>query len=149
MANRETFPANQSPLTGDISGPAGATSVTVTGLQQVPFQAGPYQDGQIAIYNAAANQWLVGDPVVSGPNAVGTAPSRPPVQIAGVDPTGLVQEIQTDTAGGIQESAEMRDLLRDILNQLKALTRAVVNLDSQANDADYVADQFDNADPMA
>lgn len=36
MANRETYPASQSPLTGDISGPAGAQSVTVTGIQGIP-----------------------------------------------------------------------------------------------------------------
>lgn len=36
MANRETYPASQSPLTGDISGPAGAQQVTVTGIQGIP-----------------------------------------------------------------------------------------------------------------
>ena len=36
MSNRETYPASQSPLTGDISGPAGATSITVVGLQNNP-----------------------------------------------------------------------------------------------------------------
>lgn len=34
--NRETYPASQSPLLGDVSGPAGATQVTVVGLQGNP-----------------------------------------------------------------------------------------------------------------
>jgi hypothetical protein len=37
MANRETYPASQSPLQGDISGPAGATLVAVVGLQGQPI----------------------------------------------------------------------------------------------------------------
>lgn len=39
MANRETYPAAQSPLVGDISGPAGASRVTVVGLQNRPVSA--------------------------------------------------------------------------------------------------------------
>ena len=41
MSNRETFPASQSPLTGDISGAAGETNVTVIGIQTAPVDPTP------------------------------------------------------------------------------------------------------------
>ncbi len=57
MANRETFPAAQSPLTGDISGPAGATTVTVTGIQtQLVSPAIPI-DKDTFRFNAGFPRW--------------------------------------------------------------------------------------------
>ncbi len=41
MANRETYPASQSPLTGDISGAAGETNVAVVGIQTIPVDPTP------------------------------------------------------------------------------------------------------------
>jgi hypothetical protein len=58
MANRETYPAAQSPLQGDISGAAGATTVTVTGFQNIPAQAGTPDDGASWIYDSTVNEWL-------------------------------------------------------------------------------------------
>lgn len=37
MANRETFPASLFPLRGDVSAEAGATTVTVIGLDGTPI----------------------------------------------------------------------------------------------------------------
>ncbi len=39
--NRETFPASQSPLTGDASGAAGETNVTVVGIQTIAVDSTP------------------------------------------------------------------------------------------------------------
>jgi hypothetical protein len=52
MANRETFPAAQSPLTGDISGAAGATNVTVVGLQTIPLAPTPPTDEETIVFDA-------------------------------------------------------------------------------------------------
>jgi hypothetical protein len=41
MANRESYPAAQSPLQGDVIGAAGATQVTVVGLQGNPVSPTP------------------------------------------------------------------------------------------------------------
>ena len=57
MANRETYPASQSPLLGDVSGAAGATTVTVTGLQKIPVQASSPSNGNVLTYNSALNVW--------------------------------------------------------------------------------------------
>jgi len=46
MANRQVFPSSLFPLRGDVSAEAGATSVTVVGIQNIPVisgtPAGPY-----------------------------------------------------------------------------------------------------------
>lgn len=57
MANRETYPAAQSPLTGDVSGPAGASSVTVVGLQAVPVAAITPTDQDKLTFQAANGDW--------------------------------------------------------------------------------------------
>jgi hypothetical protein len=57
MANRETYPASQSPLTGDISGPAGATSVTVVGLQTNPVASGAPLEQSRLTWNAVLGAW--------------------------------------------------------------------------------------------
>ena len=77
MSNRETYPASQSPLQGDISGPAGATLVTVTGFQGIPIQPGVPTDSAGWIYDANANEWFWEIPpniaiILNGtPNGVG------------------------------------------------------------------------------
>jgi hypothetical protein len=50
--NRETYPAAQSPLQGDISAAPGATTVTVTGFQTIPAQAGTPPD------DSPTGKWL-------------------------------------------------------------------------------------------
>lgn len=57
MANRETYPASQSPLTGDISGPAGAQAVTVTGLQTNPVSAATPTDKDKLVWNDPSGDW--------------------------------------------------------------------------------------------
>ena len=57
MANRESYPSAQSPLRGDVSGAAGATTVTVTGLQTIPVKSGTPSDQQVLTYIAADGQW--------------------------------------------------------------------------------------------
>lgn len=57
MSNRETFPAAQSPLQGDVSGAAGATTVTVTGIQTIPVSPTPPDDQQVLVYQAPTNRW--------------------------------------------------------------------------------------------
>lgn len=57
MANRETYPASQSPLQGDISGPAGATLVRVVGIQTIPVSPATPTDQDTFRYSFADNQW--------------------------------------------------------------------------------------------
>jgi len=57
MANRETFPASQSPLTGDLSGAAGATNVTVVGLQTIPIDPTPPTDEERLVCDVELNEW--------------------------------------------------------------------------------------------
>lgn len=58
MANRETYPASQSPLTGDIRGAAGESQVTVVGFQTRP--ASPIQppDKSEWRYDLNTNTWF-------------------------------------------------------------------------------------------
>lgn len=67
MANRETYPASQSPLTGDISGPAGAQIVTVTGLQRNPVSPANPTDQDKLTFQAANGDW---EPTADGNVAV-------------------------------------------------------------------------------
>ena len=57
MSNRETFPASQSPLTGDISGAAGQTSVTVIGIQTVPVDPTPPTAEEEFFYDVDLLEW--------------------------------------------------------------------------------------------
>lgn len=57
MANRETYPASQSPLQGDLSGQAGQTNVTVVGLQSNPMAATPPTDQQRLVFHSASGDW--------------------------------------------------------------------------------------------
>lgn len=63
MANRQTFPPNALfPLRGDLSAEAGATTVEVTGLQNIPIAPNPLVDGTVPTYNAANGdiEWKAG-----------------------------------------------------------------------------------------
>jgi hypothetical protein len=60
MANRETYPASQSPLKGDVSGPAGATLVTVVGLLGIPITPSAPVQGNTLVYNSVTNTWVLG-----------------------------------------------------------------------------------------
>ena len=51
--NRETFPSALFPLRGDLNAEAGATTVEVIGLQNIPIKANPRTDGTVPTYVAA------------------------------------------------------------------------------------------------
>jgi hypothetical protein len=55
--NRETFPSSQSPLTGDISGAAGQTNVTVVGLQTIPIDPTPPTAEEELYYDVGLLEW--------------------------------------------------------------------------------------------
>jgi hypothetical protein len=61
--NRESYPSSQSPLLGDISGPAGATLVTVVGIQKVPVITTLPTDQQVLTFVAASGMWEPQDDV--------------------------------------------------------------------------------------
>jgi hypothetical protein len=52
VANRETYPASLFPLRGDLSAEAGATTVEVVGLQNIPLKTNPRIDGTSPVYSA-------------------------------------------------------------------------------------------------
>lgn len=70
-------------------------------LQDFDIDPTPPSDGEILIYDGATQKYVPGDPIVSGPDAVGTAPSRNPVQIGVLDSGGLVREVTQNADGGI------------------------------------------------
>lgn len=55
--NRETYPASQSPLSGDISAPAGATLATVVGLQTNPVSTATPADKDALRWHADNGDW--------------------------------------------------------------------------------------------
>ncbi len=57
MSNRETYPAAQSPLQGDISGPAGASTVKVVGIQNQPVNAEIPVDKDTLRFDASVPEW--------------------------------------------------------------------------------------------
>lgn len=57
MANRETYPSAQSPLTGDIAGAAGQTSVTVVGIQTIPVDSTPPTAEDELFYDVGLLEW--------------------------------------------------------------------------------------------
>lgn len=59
-------------------------------------------DGQILIFDSVTGHYVPGDPIVSGPDAVGVNPTRNPVQIGAIDPSGNVQRLFTDNSGALQ-----------------------------------------------
>jgi hypothetical protein len=56
--NRETYPAAQSPLTGDISGPASAQTVTVVGLQTNSVASGLPSEQARLTWSAVTQEWV-------------------------------------------------------------------------------------------
>lgn len=57
MANRETYPASQSPLLGDVSGQAGDSTVTVVGIQRQPVSSAIPVDQDTFRYIASVPDW--------------------------------------------------------------------------------------------
>lgn len=65
---------------------------------------GPPQEGQVPIFDSGSGTYVPGDPIVSGPDAVGTSPTRNPVQVGGLDPSGHVQELVVDSTFQLKTS---------------------------------------------
>lgn len=80
-------------------------------MENVATTAGA-ADGQIPIFVATMNKFVPGDPIVSGPDAPGSPPSRPPVQIGAFDGTN-VQRVACDTSGRIDVIASNLPLAVD------------------------------------
>lgn len=140
MSNQQTFPQSIYPIDGDVESQVGNPNVMVTGIQGTPVAALIPTDGEILIYNQATNQYIPGDPIVSGPDPVGSTPSVNPVQVAGIDDGDLVRELRTDSYGAIR-SLRIEQLLYAILLELRAL-KALTMQDKSVNDRDYDSDQF-------
>lgn len=62
--NRQVYPSSLFPLRGDISAEVGATTVTVTGIQQIPVVSPPVEpnDGDTFFYSAYNNEWYYASP---------------------------------------------------------------------------------------
>lgn len=55
--NREIFPGGVYPLQGDVQSTAGSSTVTVTGIQNIPVSTVPPTDGQVLQFSAASVQY--------------------------------------------------------------------------------------------
>src|SRR5580698_2296485 len=62
--NRQVFPSSLFPLRGDISAEAGATTVTVQGLQNIPIIAPPVEPAGLdtLFYDSYNNDWYYASP---------------------------------------------------------------------------------------
>lgn len=138
--NRETYPSSLFPLRGDLSAESGATSVVVTGIQEQPVDPTVPLPQQLLVYGSDG-VWHPEDPVVSGPDDVGSVATKPPVQVGGIADGGIVEELHLDTAGGIR-SLNIESLLGLILQELRGIKSAIISLDNTANDRDFDGSQF-------
>lgn len=66
MANSQIFPQSTYPLTGDVQSTPGSPTVTVVGIQTVPFSATPPLPGQIPV--AIGGQWVPSNPSITDAN---------------------------------------------------------------------------------
>jgi hypothetical protein len=140
MANIQTYPQQIYPISGDVQSHVGNPKVTVTGIQSTPVLAQLPLNGQLLIYDSATNNYIPGDPIVSGPNQPGTAPTVNPVQVAGIDDGNLVREVRTDSYGSLR-SLSIEEKLDQLIYLLRALLAATIT-DKQVDDADFTADNF-------
>jgi hypothetical protein len=74
-------------------------NATLAGVPVSPTP--PTRDGELLIYNLSSNEYIPGDPIVSGPDAPGVTPTKPPVQIGLVDGSGNVQRVTGTTGGAV------------------------------------------------
>jgi hypothetical protein len=75
-----------------------AGSGNATSINGVPVLAQAPVNGEILIFDGPSGKYVPGDPIVSGPDAPGTPPTRPPVQAGVFDGTN-VQRLKGDTQG--------------------------------------------------
>jgi hypothetical protein len=130
--NQQLLPQTTYPIAGDVQSTPGNPLVKVTGMQATPISAQPPQDGQIYIYDANTNSLIPGDPIVSGPDATNTNPTRNPVQVSGIDDSNLVRELRTDSYGSLR-SQRIEELLEQILEMQKKTVLAIAALDDTAD----------------
>ena len=78
-----------------------ATSVNAMSINGTPIYPQAPAPGQILIFDEATGDYVPGDPIVSGPDEPGVAPTRPPVQIGAFDGTN-VQRVASDIDGHLQ-----------------------------------------------
>jgi hypothetical protein len=142
MSNQQIFPQSTYPISGDVQSTPGSPAVVVQGIQTAPVINQYPLNGQILIFDGPTNRYIPGDPIVSGTDPVGTPPSRPPVQIGGVDDGNLVREFRTDTNGAVELSMTDRTLLENILLEIRAMKQAIIDQDNTARDSDYAPDNF-------
>jgi hypothetical protein len=69
-------------------------------IQGVNVSSQAPSDGQVYIYDAATQLLIPGDPIVSGPDAPGIAPTRNPVQIGAYDGS-VVRRVLSDSSGNL------------------------------------------------
>ncbi len=141
MSNQQIFPQAIYPIDGDVESQAGDPNVTVTGIQKTAVSDQQPLDGQILIFDESEQEYIPADPIVSGPDEVGTNPSVNPVQVGGQDEVDLVRELRTDTYGAIR-SLRLEQLLYGVLLELRAIKALLIHLDLTARPQDYDADQF-------
>lgn len=112
-------------------------------LQGVPVSPQSPGNGQLLIYSAPANTYIPGDPVVSGPNPVGTPPTANPVQIGGQGADGNVHEIQTDVLGNVRiDASTLLDALQQILYELRAIKTVLMGMDNTLLPQDFDAASY-------
>ena len=58
MSNQQLFPSSTYPLSGDVVSTAGNPTVTVTGIQNIPFSPTAPQDGQVPVFESSVNEWV-------------------------------------------------------------------------------------------
>lgn len=118
MPNQQLFPQSTYPITGDVQSTPGAPNVLTVGFQGTGVVSTKPTDGQVYVYVEEIDKWVPADPVVSGPNAQGTAPTAPPVQVGGIDDANQVRELRVDSSGNVQLSDTNKILLL-ILQELR------------------------------
>jgi hypothetical protein len=142
MSNQQTFPQSVYPIDGDVASKPGDSNVTVTGIQKTPVAAQIPTDGEILIYNQAANEYIPGDPIVSGPDPTGGPPSSAnPVQVAGIDEGNFVRELRTDTYGSLR-MLNVEDKLDVLIGEIRAMKTAILALDNTTNPADFEGSSY-------
>lgn len=142
MANNQIFPASPYPGAGDIATSPGSPLTTVTGLQHIPVDPATPQPQQLLVMGSDG-VWHPEDPVVSGTDAVGTAPSRPPVQVGGTDNV-VVRELLLDPQGAVVVSSlsGLGEQIQILIQEIRALKTATIGLDSTLNPADFEAPSY-------
>jgi hypothetical protein len=133
-----------------ISDPDSPGTIDATSVQGTPVTTTAPEDGQVA---------QVVDGVLTFTNIIGVGTQA---DLPSALPLGLGEiYVATDTGNlfigtpgvgsgyiTVGDMSKVNELLQQILNQLKAMTLALVSLDSTNQPVDYVADKFDGVEPM-